>query len=280
MEKYSISPHSTGIGFAEALRWRDGLLWFSDCHTRYVSYCGPDGAVTRRSFVPAQPCGLGWGGDESLLVVSMWDRSVLAFSASGVARVATLGFRGAGPCNDLISTSAGNAYVGCIGFDIMVSGPLPDNQPSSRLALVRRDGEVSWVADDLQFPNGMAFSSDERVLIVAETAADRLTAFDVNPDGSLRRKRTFAEVPDGSGPDGIAMDRNGAVWVACFKSGEFLRVEEGGKITGIIEADPARIAIACAVGGHDGTVLFCSTAASDMAERHERPTGQIGVVST
>ncbi len=279
MERYSIRPLATGVGFAEALRWHDGLLWFSDCHKRYVSHCGLDGAVTRRLFVPAQPCGLGWANDATLLVVSMWDRSVLAFSANGMARAATLSFPGAGPCNDLISTSTGNAYVGCIGFDIMVSGPLPEHQPPSRLALVPREGEVSWVADDLQFPNGMAFTPDERVLILAETGADRLSAFDVNPDGSLCRKRTFADVPRGSGPDGIAMDRDGAIWVACYKSGEFLRVEEGGMITGIIEADPSRIAIACAVGGSDGTMLFCSTAASDTAERHESTTGQIGVVS-
>jgi sugar lactone lactonase YvrE len=279
MEKYSITPFADGIGFAEALRWHGGSLWFSDCHTRYVSLCGPDGAVTRLAFVPAQPCGLGWADDDSLLVVSMWDRSVLRYSPRGFDRAVTLNFPDVGPCNDLISNSAGVSYVGCIGFDIMVSGPLPDGQPPSRVAMVCPDGGVSWVADDLQFPNGMAFSADERLLVLAETAADRLTAFDVQPDGSLSGRRIFAELPRGSGPDGIAMDRNGAIWAACYKSGEFLRAEADGQITGVIPADPARIAIACAVGGPDGATLFCSTAASDMAERHEKPTGKIGIVS-
>jgi sugar lactone lactonase YvrE len=67
------------------------------------------------------------------------------------------------------------------------------------------------VVDGLAFPNGMAMSADNRTLIVAESYAKRLTAYDVGGDGGLSNRRVWADLGDGV-PDGICIDADGAVW--------------------------------------------------------------------
>jgi sugar lactone lactonase YvrE len=86
------------------------------------------------------------------------------------------------------------------------------------LAIVSSDGTVRGVADGLAFPNGIAITSDERTLIVAESYAERLTAFAIDDDGGLRDRRVWAETP-GDHPDGICVDADGAPW-ACVASEE------------------------------------------------------------
>ena len=99
----------------------------------------------------------------------------------------------------------------------------------------------------------MAITSDGSQLLVAETYGNRITAFDVASDGSLDRRRVFADL-EARRPDGICLDASGAVWVGSFATEEFLRVREGGEIIEIIET-PGRWAVSCALGGVDGRDL-------------------------
>jgi sugar lactone lactonase YvrE len=103
------------------------------------------------------------------------------------------------------------------------------------------------------FPNGVVLVPGERTLIVAETFGRRLTAFDIAPDSTLSRRRVFAELPDRA-PDGICLDRDGAVWVADARGKACVRVVEGGEITDVIQTE--RGCYACALGGADGRTLF------------------------
>jgi sugar lactone lactonase YvrE len=109
----------------------------------------------------------------------------------------------------------------------------------------------------------MALAPDGRTLIVAESFAARLSAFDVASDGSLGERRTFAEV-QGHTPDGICLDTEGAVWLASPLSGAFLRVREGGAVLDRIDAGDGRWAVAVALGGADRRVLACVTAATTL----------------
>jgi len=148
----------------------------------------------------------------------------------------------------------GRIYVGHFGYDIAGRA---EPQPAS-LLLVTPGGGISEVAGDLVFPNGIALSADGKTLVVAETFAHRLTAFDVQPDGSLSNRYTWASLPDHY-PDGICMDARGGVWVGCTRKEQFLRVESGGYVSRRIET-PGRWAIACALGGPNESKLFCATA--------------------
>jgi sugar lactone lactonase YvrE len=119
--------------------------------------------------------------------------------------------------------------------------------------MVTPDGQARAVARDLSFPNGAVFTPDGKTLIIAETFAYRLTAFDVAADGSLSGRRAWAALGDVM-PDGICLDAEGAIWFGSPLTSQFVRVREGGEITDRI--DCTQPAIACALGGADGRTLY------------------------
>ena len=121
------------------------------------------------------------------------------------------------------------------------------------LAVIALDGIARQVAGELAFPNGMAVTPDNASLIVAESYAEQLTAFDIAADGSLTNRRVWAHIP-GSHPDGICIDAEGAVWYGDVPAQRCVRVREGGEVVQTIELD--RGCFACTLGGSDGCTLF------------------------
>jgi hypothetical protein len=99
-------------------------------------------------------------------------------------------------------------------------------------------GRTRVVAEGLSFPNGIVITPGGKTLIVGETMNHRLTAFDVQADGSLANRRVYAPLPEDVSPDGIALDAEGAVWLAN-PEGKFgvLRVREGDEIVERVELD-------------------------------------------
>jgi sugar lactone lactonase YvrE len=241
-----------GFVFLEGPRWRDGRLFVSDMHDDRVLAVGLDGRVEAVLEVPGQPSGLGWLPDGRLLVVSMTDRKVLRVEAGGVAVHADLSAIATFHANDMVVDGHGRAYVGNFGWDYESGAALR----TTALALVHPDGRAVRAAEDLAFPNGMVLTPDGRTLIVAETFARCLTAFDVAPDGSLANRRVWASV-DPVFPDGICLDAAGAIWVASPLSSEVVRVREGGEVTDRIAI--GRHTIACMLGGPDRRMLFVLT---------------------
>ena len=154
-----------------------------------------------------------------------------------------------GRCNDMVVATDGTAYVGNFGSDVWSGAPVQNTV----LALVRPDGTVEAAADDLAFPNGTVITPDGRTLIVGESMGRRYTAFDIRADGTLERRRVWAELADAA-PDGCTLDAEGGIWFADAVNGVVLRVLEGGEITHRI--DPGQNAYACALGGDDGRTLF------------------------
>jgi sugar lactone lactonase YvrE len=241
-----------GFSFLEGPRWRDGWLYCSDMGASRVARVDPGtGAVETVATLRDAPSGLGWLPDGRLLVVSMRDRRLLRQEHDGSLAVhADLSPLVAHWCNDMVVDDAGRAYVGNFGYDAF-SG---EAQKATCLVAVEPDGRARPVADGLVFPNGAAITQDRRRLVVAETWAHRLTVFEIRPDGSLSPGRLFADLVDGSA-DGIAIDAEGAVWVACFAESEFRRVHEGGRVSEVV-AVPGEHAVACALGGADRRTLF------------------------
>lgn len=255
-----------GGTFFEAPRWHGGRWWVSDFYRHVVLSVEPDGRDVREEVVvDAQPSGLGWAPDGSLLVVSMLDQRVLRRpSGSGALEiVAELGQIAGGPCNDMVVDSVGRAWVGNFGFDHFNDGEFA---PAS-LARVDPDGSVSVAAEELAFPNGMVIADDGCTLLVGETFASRYTAFRIAEDGTLVDRRTWAELP-GVFPDGCSLDAEGRVWVADAFGGCCLLVEEGGKTVERVAAPPGLHVFACMLGGPMGTtLLMCCSPDSDMHKR-------------
>jgi sugar lactone lactonase YvrE len=198
-----------GLTFAEAPRWRDGALYFSDFYSHRVLRVDIGGYVDVVVELPERPSGLGWRPDGTLLIVAMDSRRLMRLDGDKASPVADLSAIATGPCNDMVVDGKGRAYVGNFGFDRHRGEP----ERTTCIARVDPDGRVTRAAEDLLFPNGTVITPDGRTLIVAETFAHRLSAFDVAADGALSNRRVFAQV-DGCFPDGICLDAEGAVWVA------------------------------------------------------------------
>ena len=246
-----------GLAFGELARWHDGRLWFAHWGVGEIVAVAPDG----RSEVMANgPSGYGWSidwlPDGSLLTTGpTLTRTLVNGSTSPYGSLETIADHG---WNEIVVSRRGDVYVNGFVFD-MAGGGAP--QPGI-IALVRPDGTTQQVASELQFPNGMVISNDGSTLIVSESFAGRLTAFDITPEGDLTHRRSWAE---GIAPDGICMDAAGAIWSGAADirmlggdpssaAGALIRVLEGGEVTDRVETD--RPVFSCALGGPSGTILY------------------------
>lgn len=255
-----------GLRFPEGPRWRAGQLFFSDMHDDAVKRVDPESGKCEVVVELSHPSGLGWLPDGRLLVVSMEDRRILRLEPDGtLAEHADLSGIATANANDMVVDEQGRAYVGNFG-----AAPDPETWPKfelvpAALALALPDGSVRQAAGErLAFPNGPVITPDGATFIVAETFAGRLSAFDIQPDGSLTGHRVWASV-EGMVPDGICLDEEGCVWVASAREGgRVLRVREGGEV--VDEVAPRRIPYACMLGGTDGRTLFVCTSNSATPE--------------
>jgi len=239
----------TGITFGESPRWHDDRLWFSDWGTQEVIAVDREGRSEVIVRTPASPFSIAWMPDGRLLIISGPDGDLLRREPDGLLVThADLSSLSGHSWNEIVVDGRGNAYVNNIGFDF----PAGEFAPGT-VALLTPDGPARLVADGVAFPNGMAVTPDNSTLIVAESYASRLTAFDIAADGSLSSQRVWADLGSGV-PDGICLDAEGTVWYADVPNKRCVRVREGGEVLHTIDLD--RGCFACMLGGIEGTTLF------------------------
>jgi sugar lactone lactonase YvrE len=209
--------------------------------------------VTTLNLPGHAPAGLGFRPDGTLLIVSTERRAVLRYDGDAVTEVVDLS--GIAPANlgDMVVDAAGRAYIGS------------QAREGGIIARLDPDDSVTVVADDLDFPNGMAITPDGGTLIVAESIGRRLTAYDIDGGGGLSGRRVFAEGLDGP-PDGIALDEAGGVWTSMTLAHQFERIVDGGVVTDRIDIGE-RAAIACMLGGPDRHTLFLVTTPDAYPQR-------------
>lgn len=289
-DSHRQSVIADGLSFLEGPRWRDGRLFASDFFTNQVLSFADDGSRERIAIVAGQPSGLGFSPDGALHVVSMLDRRLLRIVDGELVEVADLSDHVTAPCNDMTIDRHGRAYIGNYGWDLDSDGRV---RPT-RLLRVDPDGSVRVAAGDMIFPNGMVITPDGGTMLVAETFAARISAFDIAADGALSGRRTWAAFADApfetvaeavaSGvplPDGMALDADGAVWVAHAAGRGALRVAEGGEILDEVRLDDGLTAFAVALGGADRSTLYlCASPpllASDPPTDHRARLVSCGV---
>jgi sugar lactone lactonase YvrE len=244
----------TGLVFGESPRWGpDGRLWFADWGTHEIVAVDHDGhseIVLGLDLPSFQPICFDWLSDGRLLVVSSREGRLLSADAGGsLAVYADLSGVSDSGWNEIVADGRGNAYVNGGGFDLMAG----ETFAPGLIVVVRPDGSVQQVADGIAFPNGMAVTRDNSTLIVAESYAGRLTAFEIGADGSLSNRRVWADLERGA-PDGICIDAEGAVWYGDVPNKRCVRVREGGEVLETIELDLG--CFACMLGGADRRTLF------------------------
>ncbi len=248
-----------GGAFYEGPRWHEDKLWFSDMHGRQILTLSADGRPEVVATVPHRPSGLGWLPSGQLLVVSMSDRRILRLEPTGFVQHADLSGFAENECNDMVVDRGGRAYVGHFGFDHFAHARF---RPASILK-VEPDGDVCVAADHLMFPNGLVISDDGRTMVVAESYVRRLTGFNIEADGSLTRRRVWADI--GMAPDGICLDAEGCIWIASPTDCAAVRFREGGEE--VDRVDVGRKAIACMLGGPERRTLFLLTSETTEASK-------------
>ncbi|WP_214322367.1 SMP-30/gluconolactonase/LRE family protein [Nonomuraea sediminis] len=275
-----------GLNIGESPRWHDGRLWFCNWGAHEIVAVDMDGkseVVLRDPDI--SPHSIEWLPDGRMLIVpanpNAGGRLLRREPDGSIVPHADLSGLPSG-FNEIVVDGRGNVYVNGADFDFPaflenvrrepMDVPLherPDFVPGY-IALITPDGRASVVAEGIAFPNGMVVSPDNGTLIIAESFAGRLTAFDVAEDGTLSNRRTWAE---GLGPDGITMDESGAIWTSTGGP-TCVRVQEGGEILQRVDLD--RSPFACMLGGPDGRTLFILAAVWNPTDMFGGPpTGQV-----
>jgi sugar lactone lactonase YvrE len=253
----------------ESPRWHDGRLWCSNWGAGQILAVDPSGRSDVMVELPEStlPFCFDWLPDGALLVVDGPHARLMRLEPDGSSAThADLSGLSSYPWNEIVVDGRGNAYLNSICFDMMAGGEF---QPGI-IALLSSDGELRQVAEDVAFPNGMVITPDGRTLIVSESYAARLTAFDIAADGDLCNRRVWAQLEDP--PDGISLDADGAVWAAAMN--RCVRVAEGGEILQSVTLD--RSCFACMLGGEAEPTLFIMAAEWNGPEgMTARRTGRI-----
>jgi sugar lactone lactonase YvrE len=234
----------TGLVMGESPRWHEDRLWFAHWGTGEIVAVDLDG---NSEVVGRGPAGLGWSidwlPDGRLLVTGQ--ELVRREPDGSMVRHADLSGVADHGWNEIVVDGRGNIYVNGAGFRFGEEEFRP-----GILAVVTPDGSARQVADGIAFPNGMVVTPDNSMLIVSESFAGRLTAFDIAADGSLSNRRVWA---DSVGPDGICIDAERAIWTGSGANA-CVRVREDGEVLQRIELD--RSPFACMLGGADRRTLF------------------------
>lgn len=259
----------TGLVVGESPRWRDDRLWFVNWVAQEIRTLDPFGnsEVIARGPVPAGYC-IDFLHDGRLLVTSH-DRLLRREPDGSFVTHADLSAVGKG-WNEVTVDGRGRIYVNSIGFNFGQEEFRPGT-----IAVIEPDGTARQVADNIMFPNGMVITPDNSTLVIAESWSQKVTAFDIEDDGSLSNRRVWAQVS----ADGICMDAEGAIWCSGVSGGtpECLRVREGGEVLERLVLD--RACFACMLGGKDGKTLFLMTAewrgVERMGELFSSQTGQV-----
>jgi sugar lactone lactonase YvrE len=252
----------TGLAMGESPRWHEGRLWFSDWGAQEIVATGLEARREVVVHVPfSLPFCIDWLPNGRLLVVSGREGVLLRQDAGGsLVTHADLTRLSNQTWNEIVVDGRGNAYI----------------NTGDAIALVTPEGTVRRVADGGAFPNGMAVTTDNSTLIMAESHGKRLSAFDIAANGDLSNRRVWADVQAGV-PDGICIDAEGAVWYADVPNKRCVRVREGGEVLQSVQLD--RGCFACMLGGGDQRTLFMIVAEwcgmDKIADVAQARTGQV-----
>lgn len=239
-----------GMAFPEGPAFdRDGNLFVVNMADGRIVKITPDGQVSEFVNTGGAPNGAAFDAKGHLFIADARLGSLLEITPDGTVttfadRCGDVAFRSP---NDLVFDPHGNIYFTDPG------GSSKEN-PIGRLYRVTPEGEVELFAEGYAFPNGLALTDDRSALILAESLTHRLLRFELKPDGRAGEVDLFCQLEGGVGPDGIALDVEGNVYVAMFGTGRIDVVSPAGELLGALDAggqNPTNVAF----GGPDRKTL-------------------------
>jgi gluconolactonase len=238
MIERSVSVFATGFKFPEGPAFdRNGNLFVVDVDTGDISKISPDGQVKIFINTGGAPNGAKFHANGDLYVADR-QKGIIAISPDGKIRVIVEHYQRKkfyGP-NDLIFDSKGNLYF------TDPHGSSAEN-PFGCVYRFSSSGELTCLASGLAFPNGLVLSKDEKFLFVANTRKNRILRYVLDPPV---RSYIFSQLSGGWGPDGLAFDVAGNLYVAHYGGGDVIILNPKGEI---VERVPVG-------GGHPTNVAF------------------------
>jgi gluconolactonase len=226
-----------GLCFPEGPVWVGNRLLYVEVYADRVGAWDGRAKRTLWERKGTGPCAVEQGADGELLVACYASNAIARLSADG-RLLGTIGRDDEGRpmvgCNDLVRDSRGGVYFTASG---VWDGAAP---PQGKVFYLAPGAAPRLVADKLHFTNGLALTDGGLTLIVAETLAQRVTAFAVSADGSLARARPFcrmaelAPLPEGAdpftGPDGIELHPGGEIYICEYGAGRVQVVDGAGRL--------------------------------------------------
>jgi sugar lactone lactonase YvrE len=272
----TLVDFNSGLKFAESPRWQNGKLWFLDIHDKAIKTADLAGSVSTAIGLPFLPNAFGLTSDGNVVVGDAFQRRIYCMTGGVLRELVDISNLTQSCLSDGIVGPKDRFYVGDIGYNFF--DPTAKPVDTCVIVLVEPDGRASLVADNLFFPNGMVITPDGQTLIVGETFGHRLTAYDIQQDGSLCNRRVWAQLPTSVSPDGICLDAQGGVWCANPEGADsVVRVREGGEITDRIKLNTNAYAVT--LGGPERRhLLICASNSHNPAEIQRSPSASLQVV--
>ncbi len=251
---------ATGFVFTEGPVWDSGYLYFVDIRTNLLLRMKPGGEpeVIRRETGSGD--GLTFDHNGNLLMCEGSHRR-LTRTHKDTGRIEIIAER----WNKLRINSPNDVIARPDGTVLFTDPPWAVDASKRQLDFagvyrISPDGEVSMEAKDMEFPNGLAMSSDGSKLYVSNTRTEPyLNVYDVKANGSLGAGERFADIPYGPNgtvdgvPDGVKVDEDGNVF--CTGNGGGWVFSSDGATIGVIEAPelPANLGF---IGDDRKTLVF------------------------
>ena len=264
-----------GLGFTEGPVWRGNALLFSDIpNNRIVRWRRLPEGPELTTFTTGRSNGLTLDRQGRLVAAEHGGRRVARIADDGTRTALVEQFEGKrlNSPNDIVVKSDGSIYFTDPPYAVQIGTPgmarpqgwwaapiAGKEQACNGVYRLTLDGALQLLVDNLALPNGLAFSPDESVLYIDDSAHKHIRAFDVRPDGTLTNSRILLDMAssDPGVPDGLKVDLKGNVF--CTGPGGVWVCRADGTLLGriILPELPANLA-----WGEDGSVLFVTARTS------------------
>ncbi|WP_427501445.1 SMP-30/gluconolactonase/LRE family protein [Methylomonas sp. MED-D] len=204
--------------------YNDGSLLFTETNANKIVRIGPDDQVSTFLENSNGANGLALTPDGKIIAVQTKDTQVGAIYPVKEKTVLAKDYQGVKfqRPNDLVRAGNGGIYFTDSGTRPTKENPNPEPSHPG-MFYIGPDGALKQLANDIERPNGIQLSKDEKTLYVANTQGEHILAYDIAADGSIANRRNFAKLEgwqkgeDGtwsSGADGLALDDEGRLFVA------------------------------------------------------------------